>query len=689
MSARDLVAAGLLLVPALLFTEIARQQWIFRRARQPKSRAFRLLPIVTTLLAAHYFGLAIRDLVPGVHPSDPIAMIRTPWHVLYEDPWLVALALLRHLLFLLPLPERRPSARWLVTNYGIALATVGASAFLRLRPGATPDQQAIAHHVFELGFAILGVLCSKQFMRNVRPGTWRAEYAGEMRRPDVILVQSFGIAAFLAVPVVWLAGGGEFAFLAFEVLLGLAIAAPMASRMLGYVVPGVVVTGGLFVAIAMVLAGYAWALPRVDPSLHPLVGLGAVVVALVVFTGGQPLLRTAATRILLGRRDREMQELQQFLHTISPDLGVAECTRLVLAELVRVRRVPGAGILFADGSAIVCGDFDVEPLARVWPHGGEAAALPRGLYGSSEQRDLPEVLRDAVLEAGVGLGVASIDSPRRRWGHLFLRTGYLGGLMREDDADAFAVFLDQLALLLDAADLLVRSIAVERSLAHAEKLAAIGELAARFAHEIRNPVTAARSLAQQLARDPAAPSNAEHAGIILEELERVERQVRDLLRFARREEPALAPVDLSALVRATARDFGARLAASGITTALDTADGVVARADREKVRQVLVNLIENAMDALGNGRAEKHLAVCVARAGAWAFVRVADDGPGIPPDAQARIFDPFVSLKPSGTGLGLAIAKRTIDAHGGTISVASRPGATTFEFRLPLAEGAS
>src|SRR2546425_8185340 len=99
----------------------------------------------------------------------------------------------------------------------------------------------------------------------------------------------------------------------------------------------------------------------------------------------------------------------------------------------------------------------------------------------------------------------------------------LGGFFHEDDVEGFQAFVAQLALLLDGADLLARTIAVERSLAHAEKLAAIGELAARIAHEIRNPVTAARSLAQQLAREPASPFAAEHR-LILGELERVERQ---------------------------------------------------------------------------------------------------------------------------------------------------------------------
>jgi signal transduction histidine kinase len=271
-----------------------------------------------------------------------------------------------------------------------------------------------------------------------------------------------------------------------------------------------------------------------------------------------------------------------------------------------------------------------------------------------------------------------------------MRTGFFGGTFREDDAEMFEGFVDQLALVLDAADLLARTVAAERSLAHAEKLAAIGELAARFAHDIRNPVTGARSLAQQLARDPMSPANAEHAGIILEELERVERQVRELLRFARRDELALAPTDVSALVRATAHAFADRLAADGIDLGLDITDGVVARADGEKVRRVLVNLIENAMDALQNGRPEKHLALGVARDGERAIVRIADDGAGIPIEAQPSVFDPFVSLKPSGTGLGLAIAKRIVDAHGGTITFSSRPGATAFEIRLPLAhEGAS
>jgi len=498
-------------------------------------------------------------------------------------------------------------------------------------------------------------------------------------------VQAFGTAAVLSVPVVWLLGGQEFAILAFEVLLGFAIAAPMATRMVGYVVPGLVVTAGLLAAGAVILAGYTVAIARVDAAFRPVLGACTVALTLTTFTVGQTWLRRVATRVLLGRREREVQELQQFLHTLSPEIGVAECCRRILEELRRSHRLPGAALVFADGGSIVSGKLDVASLERVWPRGHGAAALPAGVYGTSEQRDLPQALRDAILEADVGLGVAAIDSPRRRWGHLFIRTGYLGGMLREDDADAYASALAQMGLLLDAADLLARTVAVERSLAHAEKLATIGELAARFAHDIRNPVTAARSLAQQLAKNPAAPQNAENATIILGELERVERQVRDLLRFARREEYRLAPVDLGSLVRATLGRLVPRLETEHIDADCTTPPDVVVQGDREKLDHALVNLIENAIDAVAE-RPERRIRVAVERQNGRARMRVTDTGAGAPPDVLAHLFVPFYSGKPNGTGLGLAIVKRTVDGHGGRIDVAQEPGeGLTFTIELPLA----
>src|SRR5262249_25618039 len=144
-----------------------------------------------------------------------------------------------------------------------------------------------------------------------------------------------------------------------------------------------------------------------------------------------------------------------------------------------------------------------------------------------ELRALPPELCDALFEADVAR-VFPISSPRRRWGHLLAAENLLAAPFNDGDVAAVSAFLTQLALALDAAQLLDRAVAVERALAHNEKLAAIGELAARIAHEIRNPVTAARSLAQLLVRDPAAPYREEHE-LILAQLERIEHQVAALL----------------------------------------------------------------------------------------------------------------------------------------------------------------
>src|SRR2546430_1835379 len=209
--------------------------------------------------------------------------------------------------------------------------------------------------------------------------------------------------------------------------------------------------------------------------------------------------------------------------------------------------------------------------------------------------------------------------------------------------------------------------------------------AARIAHDIRNPVTAARSLAQQLGREPGSLFAAEHT-VILVELERVERLVAALLRFARREDLRFEAVDVGELARDALEMLRPRFEAGGIGVDLELRAGVVARADREKLRQVLVNLLDNAIDALGEVAAPRRLVLGVGGENGTASVRVEDSGPGVPAEALPRLFEPFFSLKARGTGLGLAIAKRTVDAHGGRIHAAPGPGAgMTFSIELPLA----
>src|SRR5439155_26884320 len=123
-----------------------------------------------------------------------------------------------------------------------------------------------------------------------------------------------------------------------------------------------------------------------------------------------------------------------------------------------------------------------------------AAALPHNAVGLGRFRELALPLREALIEADV-VAVVPVASPRRHWGHLFVTTDLLGASFREGDDEGLDAVANQLAVLLDAAELLTRAVAVERSLAHAERLAAIGGMAARIAPRIPHPVEAGGRLA--------------------------------------------------------------------------------------------------------------------------------------------------------------------------------------------------
>jgi len=679
VTASGLLAATLYLVPALLWAIIARQLWAYLRTGRPRSVTFNVFRLQTSAIALHLASHVALALLPAGGPSTLALGLG-----LARDLSLVGcLALGRHAIRLMPLPERPPGPAWLAANYGFAASAGLALTLAHALPGlAVAPRETLARFCA----LPLGLLCLWEGWRTARPGAWGPEGAIEMRQPDVALV-AWGLLSAVAASLALAAAGQlPFGLVVLDVGIALAIGAPIALRLLGVVIPDVLVTATLLAAAGGVVVAHTALAARLAPRDLPLLHFAAALVIALVFMPGQAWLRAATNRLVLRRSRHQQAALQAFLHTLSPELGTLGCCRRALAELVRVRQVPGAAIILRDGEAIAHGDFDLAPLVRVWPRGAAADALPARSFGSVELRALPLALREALVRAHVTLGAGPILSPRRRWGHLFLNTGMLGGFFHEDDVEGFQAFVAQLALLLDGADLLARTVAVERSLAHAEKLAAIGELAARIAHEIRNPVTAARSLAQQLAREPGQPWAAEHR-LILEELDRVERQMGDLLRFARREELRFEPVDLGDLARATLDALRPRLDAAGIAAALEASPGVVARADRDKLRQVLVNLLENARDALATSPSPRRVAVAVRNGEGVATLSVTDNGPGVPADTLSRLFEPFFSTKQTGTGLGLAIARHAVEAHGGAIVAAPAEGAgLTFRVTLPLVE---
>jgi signal transduction histidine kinase len=227
----------------------------------------------------------------------------------------------------------------------------------------------------------------------------------------------------------------------------------------------------------------------------------------------------------------------------------------------------------------------------------------------------------------------------------------------------------------------------ERQELEGEHARSMHELSASIAHEIRNPITAAKSLVQQMEEEPAAPENVEYARVALEELGRVERSVSHLLRFARDEEMRLAPLRLAEVVDSALETFRDRLQRSGIALDKQVDSPGELRGDPEQLRRVVINLVGNAIDALvgtgsRGGRLEVHMGENLAGDEVW--LRIADDGPGIDPALQERMFSPFYTSKPGGTGLGLPICKKLVEAHGGSIEVRSEPGdGAEFLLRFP------
>ena len=222
-----------------------------------------------------------------------------------------------------------------------------------------------------------------------------------------------------------------------------------------------------------------------------------------------------------------------------------------------------------------------------------------------------------------------------------------------------------------------RTVSRQRVALEDEKLRSLEELSASIAHEIRNPITAAKSLVQQLGEDPGSAENVEYAQIALQELDRVERSISHLLRYAREEEmhpERMKLVDAAESALETVRE---RIESGRVQVRRDFDVPGEMVGDTEQLRRVFINLIGNALDAFAEAKSPSpvlELAIGENLGGNEVWARVKDNGPGMDRDTQTRIFKPFFTSKANGTGLGLAITRKLVDAHGGEIELASAPG---------------
>jgi two-component system, NtrC family, sensor histidine kinase HydH len=472
-------------------------------------------------------------------------------------------------------------------------------------------------------------------------------------------------------------------------------------------------------AVAFSIAGIFYVLITFIGGFNTMY-LNAVLAAIVILVLFDPLRERVAEQIQkLFFRDRfDLEQSvadarRRLVHVLELD----ELGAIVMAALEQSRRVTKAALYLRDQDGT---GFD--KLASLGPGAPPRievatarALLDRLEHGPLSLEDIKRDVRERKArgertDAGEAILSAAQVLGGLRDGAVLLRIRVENdetvGLVVVVDDRVRDAFSPEETTLLDAiatqAGVVIENSRVYQQMKERDRLAVLGQMAAGLAHEIRNPLGAIKGAAQLLAepgpesRDPD-PQSREFIGIILEEVERLDRVVGSVLDLARANQGAVVPTDVNAVVRRTLQVLSSERSSQDLTVdvILEAALPRVA-IDPEKLRQVLMNLYRNAAQAMkGRGKITVSTRVRLGRttrSGGPAqdepFVEltVADNGPGISQKVLENIFLPFFSTKEKGTGLGLAISQRIAQGAGGRIEVRSYEGkGSTFAVILPAA----
>lgn len=466
--------------------------------------------------------------------------------------------------------------------------------------------------------------------------------------------------------------------------------------------------------------------------------LNAVLAAIVFLVLFEPLQEEVDTRIhqffFRERYDLETSvvELRRRLAHV---LEIDEMVDTLLAGLGKSRRVTSAAIYLRDQDGDgydLAGSFGAGRDGARPVEGNDApvrieALATRPLLDRLEKQSsisLEEIAREgqkadlAILSAATTLGSMRSSVVLAVRGE---DDELVGLICVADDRVRDAFTPEEITLLENVASQIGVAVANSRvytRMKERDRLAALGSMAAGLAHEVKNPLGAIKGAAQLLEEVGAVPegdpASKEFVGIILEEVDRLDRVVGSFLDYARPHAGNPVPVDMNAAIRRTVQILSSQLSGDAVEVKLDLAEALPrARIDPEKFRQVLMNLMKNAIQAMnGHGRitvitaprkvsragfappapqSERSLGRAAGAGEDAEFVEVSvrDTGPGISQKVLKNLFVPFFTTKSEGTGLGLAISQSIVQNAGGTIDVQTQPGAgTTFTILLPAAADA-
>lgn len=225
---------------------------------------------------------------------------------------------------------------------------------------------------------------------------------------------------------------------------------------------------------------------------------------------------------------------------------------------------------------------------------------------------------------------------------------------------------------------------LEKAVERSERLASMGRMAAGIAHEIRNPLSAIRGLAQYLRNKFHKDSEShEYASVMINEVDRLNRVIQDMLNFAKPHEPKLLPHNIESIINHSLKLIEAELNEKNINIILlNESETPMVLVDNDLLTQVFLNLLVNSIEAMDeNGTIE----ISFSEEKSFIIIEISDEGTGIKKENINKIFDPFFTSKSNGTGLGLAIVYRIIENHNGEITVNSVSNeGTTFKIKLPM-----
>jgi len=293
---------------------------------------------------------------------------------------------------------------------------------------------------------------------------------------------------------------------------------------------------------------------------------------------------------------------------------------------------------------------------------------------------------DDLVEAG-WVAVAPIFLKGRLQGFILLGKKRSGKDYTVEELELLEAFSNQTALGISRALVYLDMSLKDKQIMQAEKMAAVGELAAGIAHEIRNPLGIITGSAETVRKHDNRKIREEMTGYILEESRRIDGLIGTLLDFGRPKEPKLASCDLREVLEKTLLLISPQAKTLGVEIEKEIPkEPLRVSIDPDQMRQAFTNLGVNALEAMPQGGLLK--VTLLENAGDKVSIQFSDTGKGIPREAQAKVFDPFFTTKEGGTGLGLSIAHRIIAQHEGVIRVEGEEGeGTIFTISLPLEKG--